>query len=311
MNKLKALIFGIFCIFFQAIHADTLKNMVVFGDSLSDNGNLYEYLKHQLPTSPPYYDGRFSNGPIWVETLLKYYYVNPEPKRLLNFAFGGAGVNEADSDVLFTLKKEVDSYLLAHAKADPQSLFVIWIGSNNYLAVPDSDAEAELVANEVVTGIKKQIDRLIKSGARYFFIVDLPDLGKTPAAKLLDAETKLSYVTKLHNINLKNLISSYRKNYRKINFTYFEISKLFDQAIYHPEAFGFTNVIDTCFEANFNNMKHQSMLAIATKIMLQDTDPRCDGYFFFDPVHPTHRSHEILAEKAFNLLTENNINLGN
>ncbi|MDF1929887.1 hypothetical protein PGH45_07210 [Legionella pneumophila] len=34
------------------VSATPLNNIVVFGDSLSDNGNLYEYMKHQLPQSP-------------------------------------------------------------------------------------------------------------------------------------------------------------------------------------------------------------------------------------------------------------------
>ncbi len=47
---------------FSGIVADApLHNIVVFGDSLSDNGNLYEIMKHQLPQSPPYFEGRFSN----------------------------------------------------------------------------------------------------------------------------------------------------------------------------------------------------------------------------------------------------------
>src|SRR5580693_7183057 len=36
--------------------------LVTFGDSYTDTGN--------APSSPPdYYDGRFSNGPLWVEYL--------------------------------------------------------------------------------------------------------------------------------------------------------------------------------------------------------------------------------------------------
>jgi phospholipase/lecithinase/hemolysin len=34
----------------------SLNQLVVFGDSLSDRGNLYEYMNHQLPMSPPYYE---------------------------------------------------------------------------------------------------------------------------------------------------------------------------------------------------------------------------------------------------------------
>lgn len=41
----------------------------IFGDSLSDTGNL-SYLTFGFePPSPPNYKGRFSNGPLWIEGL--------------------------------------------------------------------------------------------------------------------------------------------------------------------------------------------------------------------------------------------------
>ena len=118
--------------FSMVVSATSLDTLVVFGDSLSDNGNLYEYLKHQLPVSPPYFKGRFSNGPVWVEALLKSYYSSHSTDHLLDYAFGGAGVMEddVDSEGLFTLRSEMDNYFLSHNdKADANSLFVIWIYS--------------------------------------------------------------------------------------------------------------------------------------------------------------------------------------
>ncbi|NEO94978.1 MAG: phospholipase, partial [Moorea sp. SIO3G5] len=53
-------------------------NLYVFGDSLSDSGNLFNISKASnqlnptipiIPQSPPYFQGSFSNGPIWVDYL--------------------------------------------------------------------------------------------------------------------------------------------------------------------------------------------------------------------------------------------------
>ena len=87
------------------VFANPLKNIVIFGDSLSDNGNLYAYMKHQLPVSPPYYNGRFTNGPVWVERLASSYF-SGDQSHLLDYAYGGAGVSNdpEDDEVLFTLK---------------------------------------------------------------------------------------------------------------------------------------------------------------------------------------------------------------
>ena len=179
------IILTICAFFFSALTsaAMPLNKMVVFGDSLSDNGNLYEYMKHQLPVSPPYFQGRFSNGPVWVELVMQSYYPVNSQDHLLDYAFGGAGVKEDDDsdDGLFTLRREIDSYFLAHQdRADEQSMFVVWIGANNYLGVPD-DAEKSL--SDVSLGIQHGLQRLVDKGAKYITVVDVPNLGSTPAAR--------------------------------------------------------------------------------------------------------------------------------
>ena len=57
--------------------------VISYGDSLSDNGNLYALTGQ--PPSPPYYMGRFSNGPVTVEQL-----AGSLGSPLLDFAYGGA-----------------------------------------------------------------------------------------------------------------------------------------------------------------------------------------------------------------------------
>ncbi|HST91688.1 MAG TPA: autotransporter domain-containing esterase, partial [Brevundimonas sp.] len=53
----------------SAANAQTYNRLVVFGDSLSDNGNLYAATGNTTPTSPPYFQGRYSNGPVFTELL--------------------------------------------------------------------------------------------------------------------------------------------------------------------------------------------------------------------------------------------------
>ena len=91
------IIFTAVILFFSMMASATpLNKIVVFGDSLSDNGNLYEYLKHQLPLSPPYFEGRFTNGPVWIEDLIESYYPTNSNDHLLDYAYGGAGVLEEE-----------------------------------------------------------------------------------------------------------------------------------------------------------------------------------------------------------------------
>src|SRR3990167_2721798 len=56
----------------------TDKRMIVFGDSYSDNGNDYKLSGNKYPNSNAYYQGRFSNGPVWVEYFAKLLGINPD-----------------------------------------------------------------------------------------------------------------------------------------------------------------------------------------------------------------------------------------
>lgn len=54
-----------------------------------------------VPESPPYFRGRFSNGPVWVEDLADRLALDLEPSLQggTNFAFGGAETGLEDSDL--------------------------------------------------------------------------------------------------------------------------------------------------------------------------------------------------------------------
>ena len=73
-------------------HAGAYSNVFVYGDSLSDTGNIYTVSMHTIPQSPPYYNGRFSNGPLAVE-----YLANSIHSPLTSFAWGGATTGIGDS----------------------------------------------------------------------------------------------------------------------------------------------------------------------------------------------------------------------
>jgi phospholipase/lecithinase/hemolysin len=102
----------------------------VFGDSLSDTGNLFLLTggtggevftpdpdqSPRLPT-PPYYAGRASNGPVWVELFAERLGLTP-PQPVFsggtNYAFIGAvtgpGVSPPVS-LIPSVKSQVDFYV--------------------------------------------------------------------------------------------------------------------------------------------------------------------------------------------------------
>ncbi|AHE66377.1 GDSL family lysophospholipase PlaA [Legionella oakridgensis] len=314
---MKILITACALLFSSLVSAMPLNKIVVFGDSLSDNGNLYEYMKHQFPQDPPYFQGRFSNGPVWIELLTSTYFPEDSASHLQDYAFGGAGVlDEEDDDpdsALFTLRREVDSYLLAHHdRADENSLYVVWIGSNNYLAIPE---DSEKALNTVLGGIQRDIKRLIEKGAKNILIVNLPDLGQTPAAYDFNETERLSYLSEEHNSRLRKNVSELEKEHPDVRWIYLDVGEIFHDAITSPEKYGFSasKIKGTCYDAEVTDEpSSQTMLKLASRVEAlpgQGTDP-CEGYLFFDPVHPTALAHQIMANISKTLLDEKGVEFG-
>ena len=287
-------------IFSTMTSATSLNKMVVFGDSLSDDGNLYEYMKHQLPLSPPYFRGRFTNGPVWVELLMRLYYPTASKEHLVDYAFGGAGIleEEDDDDTMFTLRREMDSYFLTHQdKADAKSMYVVWIGSNNYLAIPDDPDNA---VNGVIRGIQHGLERLVEKGAKHILVVNVPDLGRIPLARELDVIDRLAYVSKRHNDTLEKKVEELRGHYPDVEWLYFDVNLVFDDMTSDPARFGFLNVTDTCYEevTHDASLKQNTLLKMVSTIQPKPKEGACKGYLFFDPVHPTGPAHKLMAERT-------------
>lgn len=291
-------------LFSGVVCATPLNNIVVFGDSLSDNGNLYEYMKHQLPQSPPYFEGRFSNGPVWIERLIASYFPNDPNSHLQDYAVGGAGVsvNEEDDEVFFTLRREVNAYLLAHQdQASPNSLYIIWIGANNYLGMP---AEVEETLKNVNLGITNSIQRLVEKGAKHILVLNLPDLGTTPAAIEFDSREMMTYFSTQHNNALVKTVDYFKETYPEVEWLFFDMSSHFNNVLEHASEYGFTNITNTCSNLIIDEITKKSVLRMVASVKPKLTTDVCEGYLFFDLVHPTALAHKIMAEKARTMLDE-------
>ena len=68
----------LFILFFQtsvvlAGGGKPFAQIIIFGDSLSDNGNIYRLDFGFIPKSPPYFKGRFSNGEVWADHVERFF----------------------------------------------------------------------------------------------------------------------------------------------------------------------------------------------------------------------------------------------
>lgn len=306
------LIVALLVVSVSTVLAKPITKMVVFGDSLSDNGNLYEYMKHQLPLSPPYFNGRFSNGYVWAELLAQKVFSADWSAHFLDYAFGGAGVlgphGDFEDSTLFALNCEIDSYLLAHQEqASADSLFVVWIGANNYLTMPD---DIEQAVNDVGWGIRTSLQRLVDHGAQHILVINLPDLGQTPLAREFDTQTELHDYSASHNSLLEKNMTELTIQNPTVQWLFFDINALFQQALKNPQQFGLINVTDSC-SASMPDMKRLSSHGVLDMVAHMKPEMRqstaCNGYFFFDLVHPTAFIHQIVSDKVYDLLEKEGV----
>lgn len=268
----------------SAVSKTSNAKFVLFGDSLSDNGNTYEYSHHTKPSASAYYQGRYSNGPIWIDYVLTILFPNSSKQRLLNYAFGGAGVLRSQPHV-FVLSQEIDSYLLTHvARPDADTWFVMWIGANDYLLHPDSSAED---VHKVIAEMERNIVRLVQQGAKHVIVMGLPDLGLLPYAEDLEVQAPLSTLTKLHNAQFKLSITKLQARFPQADWHYIDIDQTFTSLIAHPKQYGFKRTHERCLEPNISGKK--------TWISKKQTD--CRQYVFFDQFHPTTYVHQIVAKE--------------
>ena len=129
-------------------------------------------------------------------------------------------------------------------KADPNSLYVVWIGANNYLGFPD-DQDGEV--KTVLIGIYNGLKQLVNAGAKHILIANLPDLGTTPLAYEYDEETAriLTELSDKHNNRLYKKFQAFASKYLEVDWFFLNVHDMLAEVIDDPEFFGFTNVTDT------------------------------------------------------------------
>jgi phospholipase/lecithinase/hemolysin len=172
--------------------------LIVFGDSYSDNGNTYRSSHSTYPFSPAYWEGRFSNGPVWVEYLARHFGLDPYKfTQLSDFAYGQAQAKgrvtlttQVDGQPsLFTIPDLAGEYQLFVASNPPlnsNALYIVFIGANDFCNHFTPDANAQQLISDVLNAQKNLVRRLQENyHAAHFVVVNARDLSAAPIAMSL------------------------------------------------------------------------------------------------------------------------------
>lgn len=231
---------------------------------------------------------------MWTELLAQQLGIP-----LVNFAFGGAttgSANTLDNTLpgipLPGLEQQINNFVFNTPVADPNALYTIWVGANDYL--PTNSIGFTPVATPTIplTHIQEAVNSLVGIGAEQIMILNLPNLGEVPRTSFsldgncpvnnqFDADC-LNDVTIAHNNGLVSLFSGLPP---EVNIIPVDINSLVSDAIENPAQFGLTNVTDGCF--------NQITFAVCS-------NP--DEYLFWDSQHPSATGHQLIAQLAFQSL---------
>jgi outer membrane lipase/esterase len=261
--------------------------VVFFGDSLTDTGNLYAY--SGVPVSPPYFNGRFSNGPLWSETLAGWLGSTAAPSLIggNNYAWAGATVMDYGR-----MQPEIPQQLFQYLTktggiADPGSLYVILGGANDINEASANPATAGINLVKAAYAIDGMVDALYAAGARNILVGNLPDIGLTPLAMGSAGATALTIA---FNSTLKKLLEETETADAGLDLDVFDLYGLLNSAVANPSAYGFSNVTDACKTG-----------PLGTPGAVCNSP---DSYLFWDAFHPSARAHALMAQTAFRAIPE-------
>ena len=171
----------------------------------------------------------------------------------VNFAFGGSSSGLDNTfisgipGVLAQVGLFTQGLQANQQKADPNALYAVWGGGNDYLfgSVPDP--------NQTVKNLSDSVALLAQAGAKNILVFNLPDLGKLPYAAANGISSELTTLSTSHNATLAASLNNL-SSIPDVNIIPIDIYSLSNQVLANPGEFGFQNVTTSCVIGNFQTI---------------------------------------------------------
>ncbi|MDJ0739595.1 MAG: SGNH/GDSL hydrolase family protein [Gammaproteobacteria bacterium] len=302
----------------------TAATVWIFGDSLSDPGNLRAATAGRFPPpfevapDPPYPDGRRTNGDNWASYLDRDF----RHATLRNAAVAGAIAGEFQYELAPSVFVPIDNLnditvfgvqaAVGQAPAllpdviglqqqvarfsgtsSPADIGVFWIGANDFFA--STLAPVLPTAAEVVDNIKDAARAVNAKGIETLVMGNLPDLGATPLARRSGLDALLSARTLQFNALLATAAQDLMTELPGFGVQIVDIHSAFDAVLADPAAYGLSNITDPCIPDGAQRVPPDPFPIPVTPTVPNCGDP--NRYVFFDLVHPTTVLHREIANE--------------
>lgn len=301
--------------------AQSFSNIFVFGDSLSDPGNLAAAIAPDpLPLPPAHSNGgrRFSNGPLAVEILAETLGLQVDPFLVVpggtNFAFASA---RAGGDENIDLSAQMDAFFSIHAdalgKIPADALYIIMIGTNDVRDASRLGNErlAKRVLQRVVRRIDHGVRDLMAAGAKTILVGNAPDVALLPETAMIAASGDLNIAERATRLSMQfNRRLAQRVDWHRhrddhgerhengVKIVLFDIFSFFKFIINNHQPLGFTNTEEACYNSGAGPLGAFNAFCLSG----DPAAPTFDAFIFFDWFHPTAGVHAIVGQGLFSAI---------
>ncbi|MEY4256393.1 MAG: hypothetical protein RLZZ141_1620 [Pseudomonadota bacterium] len=226
--------------------AESFSGFYMFGDSMSDPGNLHAFDPRQF--GPPNWKGRPSNGPTWADYMPGL--LNISYNQYFNFAIAGATIGNSN-DVTSLL----GPYQLGRVGAIPSTALVGLNGGGNGISYAILDGSlnsrtgVDPLVQKFVGDMSTMVRKLHEKGGRTFIVMNQQDLGEASAIYSYNptATALASYATRQYNAALTPAMTALSKSLG-VKIIVVDVIGMNDVAKANQARYGITNWDRPCID---------------------------------------------------------------
>ncbi|KAI9363516.1 hypothetical protein DFJ73DRAFT_942981 [Zopfochytrium polystomum] len=266
-------------------------HLVVFGDSWSDTGNAHALSHGAFPRSPLYADGQYSNGPIWIRTIVQDRFLGTN---FSGFAFGSATSNSDTvkgylpngmpvPSVKEQISNDYANFVTTTKGVGDAPMFAMWSGAYDYI-FGNEIFKQNLTPETIASDIMQNAETLIRDfSAQRILLLTIPPLARLPLYRGADpaAARRAGAFTATANALLQQQAAALESRYadRDARVLVFDVGEVVAQMEDLPGRYGLENAVDACVGA-FTGMVCE----------------RPEEFLFYDDRHFSEAANAVVGE---------------